>query len=49
MPGRPMKGYATAPASLLADKPALSAWLERSFEAIAKMPAKEKKAPKEKA
>jgi TfoX/Sxy family transcriptional regulator of competence genes len=48
MPGRPMKGYAAAPASLLADKPALSAWLERSFEGIAKMPAKEK-APKKKA
>src|SRR5690348_3631491 len=27
MPGRPMKGYAVVPPALLADKPALSAWL----------------------
>jgi TfoX/Sxy family transcriptional regulator of competence genes len=46
MPGRPMKGFAVAPPSLLADKPALSAWLERSCEAVAAMPPKEKEAPK---
>jgi len=43
MPGRPMKGYAVAPAALLADKPALSRWLERSFEAAAALPPKRKK------
>src|SRR5438874_8088392 len=37
MPGRPMRGYAVAPKSLLADKPALTGWLERSFEAAAKL------------
>ena len=46
MAGRPMKGYAIAPEKLLADKPALSRWLERSFESAAAMPAKEKKPAK---
>jgi hypothetical protein len=32
-----------APPALLADKPALSRWLERAFEGAAAMPAKEKK------
>jgi TfoX/Sxy family transcriptional regulator of competence genes len=44
MPGRPMKGYATAPESLLQDKRALLGWLERSFEETAKLPPKAKKA-----
>ncbi|HEY8695764.1 MAG TPA: TfoX/Sxy family protein [Chloroflexota bacterium] len=43
MPGRAMKGYAVAPPALLANKPALSGWLERSFEGAAAMPPKEKK------
>ncbi|MBV9119503.1 MAG: TfoX/Sxy family protein, partial [Chloroflexi bacterium] len=43
MPGRPMKGYAVAPAALLADRPALSGWLERAFDAAARLPAKETK------
>ncbi|HLY67549.1 MAG TPA: TfoX/Sxy family protein [Chloroflexota bacterium] len=43
MPGRAMKGYAVAPEELLRDKPALSRWLERSFESAAKLPPKEKK------
>ena len=43
MAGRPMKGYAVAPESLLTDKPALAGWLERSFHEIAKLPPKEKK------
>ena len=46
MPGRPMQGYAVAPPSLLADKPALSRWLESSFESAAKLPAKERKPKK---
>jgi TfoX/Sxy family transcriptional regulator of competence genes len=46
MAGRPMKGYAVAPEALLKDKPVLARWLERSFEAAAKMPVKEKKPPK---
>ena len=49
MPGRAMKGYAVAPAALLADKPALSRWLERSFEGAAALPPKEKKPKKAKA
>jgi len=46
MPGRPMRGYAVAAHALLNEKPALSRWLELelSFEAIAAMPPKEKKA-----
>ena len=48
MAGRPMRGYLTAPEAILADKQALSGWLARSFEAVARMPAKEKKAPKKK-
>ncbi|HEX6513452.1 MAG TPA: TfoX/Sxy family protein [Chloroflexota bacterium] len=48
MPGRPMRGYAVAPPALLADKPALSAWLERAFEAAAQLPPKEKKPAKRK-
>ncbi|HVA23768.1 MAG TPA: TfoX/Sxy family protein [Chloroflexota bacterium] len=43
MPGRAMKGYAVVPPGLLADKPALSSWLERSLEGAAAMPPKEKK------
>lgn len=43
MPGRPMKGYAVAPAELLANKAVISRWLERSFEAAAKLPAKDAK------
>src|SRR5581483_7201370 len=46
MAGRSMKGYAIAPAALLQDKPKLSGWLERAFEAAARMPPKEKKPKK---
>jgi len=46
MPGRAMTGYAVAPAALLADKAKLSHWLERSFEAAAKLPPKEAKPKK---
>lgn len=44
MPGRPMKGYAVAPESLLRDKRALASWLERCFEETAKLPPKQTKA-----
>ena len=40
MPGRPMAGSVVAPAALLADKPALTRWIERAHEAAAKLPAK---------
>jgi TfoX/Sxy family transcriptional regulator of competence genes len=43
MPGRPMTGYAIAPESLLTDKPALSAWLDRALQGAAALPPKEKK------
>ncbi|SRR5581483_4624290 len=43
MPGRPMRGYAIAPATLLQDKPSLARWLDRAVEAAAKLPAKTKK------
>jgi TfoX/Sxy family transcriptional regulator of competence genes len=46
MPGRAMKGYAVAPEALLTDKAELSGWLERSFEAVARLPAKETKPKK---
>jgi TfoX/Sxy family transcriptional regulator of competence genes len=46
MPGRRMGGYAVAPAALLADKPALTRWLERAFEAAVKVAPKEPKARK---
>ncbi len=44
MPGRPMKGYAVVPESmLLGDRPALRAWLQRSLDAALKLPVKEPK------
>ena len=49
MAGRAMKGYAIAPPQLLKDKPALTRWLERAFEAAAKIPPKEAKPRKPKA
>mgnify|MGYP001176977048 CR=1 FL=1 len=49
MAGRMMKGYAVAPEALLQDRPALTGWLERAFEAAAKLPLKEAKPRKAKA
>jgi TfoX/Sxy family transcriptional regulator of competence genes len=40
MPGRPMKGYATLPADVVADDGALDAWLGRSLAFVATLPQK---------
>ena len=40
MPGRPMKGYAVLPETVLTDAASLRDWVGRSFESIATMPAK---------
>jgi len=44
MPGRAMKGYATLPEALLGEPDVLRNWVARSFEAIAVLPPKERKA-----
>ena len=38
MPGRPMKGFACLPASLLEDPEATFAWVERAFAHVAALP-----------
>jgi TfoX/Sxy family transcriptional regulator of competence genes len=40
MPGRPMKGYATLPADVVADDQALDAWLERALAFARTLPPK---------
>ncbi|HTS15417.1 MAG TPA: TfoX/Sxy family protein [Candidatus Sulfotelmatobacter sp.] len=40
MPGRPMKGYLTAPPSLLADEATLRTWLARTAEFARTLPPK---------
>ena len=40
MPGRTMRGYATLPADVVADDPALDEWLRRSFAFTGTLPAK---------
>ena len=44
MPGRPMTGFATLPASVLADPDELNRWLTRAWEHALAMPAKQPKA-----
>jgi TfoX/Sxy family transcriptional regulator of competence genes len=44
MPGRPMKEYVVAPASLLADRPALKKRIAQSLDYVASLPAKKAKA-----
>ena len=40
MPGRPMKGYAVVPPSIVADDRAIAPWLERAFAHGRSMPPK---------
>jgi TfoX N-terminal domain len=40
MPGRPMKGYAIVPPSIVADDAAIAEWLERAFGHGRSLPAK---------
>jgi TfoX/Sxy family transcriptional regulator of competence genes len=40
MPGRPMKGFVTAPPEMLADEPALRAWLARTADFARTLPPK---------
>jgi TfoX/Sxy family transcriptional regulator of competence genes len=40
MPGRPMRGYVTAPPAMLADEPTLCAWLARTAEYARTLPPK---------
>jgi TfoX N-terminal domain len=42
MPGRPMKGYAIVPPSIVSDDAALDRWLERAFAHGRSLPAKKK-------
>lgn len=46
--GRPMKGYVSVPAAIVAEPERLREWVQRAFEFAAGLPAKEKKAPKAK-
>src|SRR5882672_5461162 len=46
--GRPMKGYVTVPAAIVAEPERLREWVQRAFEFSAALPAKEKKPPKPK-
>jgi len=46
--GRPMKGFATVPAAIVAEPGRLCEWVHRAFEYSASLPAKEKKPPKAK-
>jgi len=46
--GRPMKGYVTVPAAIVAEPERLREWMQRAFEHAAALPAKEKKPPKAK-
>jgi hypothetical protein len=41
MPGRPMRGFVTLPASIRDDAERLNSWLERAFAAALAMPPKE--------
>jgi TfoX/Sxy family transcriptional regulator of competence genes len=43
MPGRPMREYACVPPAMLADRPALEAWLARSLAYVSTLPPKQKK------
>jgi TfoX/Sxy family transcriptional regulator of competence genes len=40
MPGKPMKGYATLPADVVADDGRLDAWIERAITYVKTLPAK---------
>jgi TfoX/Sxy family transcriptional regulator of competence genes len=40
MPGKPMKGYATLPADVVADDGRLDAWIERAIAYVKTLPAK---------
>ena len=42
--GRPMRGYVTVPADLLADPEQVRRWLQRAFDYAAALPPKQKKA-----
>jgi hypothetical protein len=42
MPGRPMKGYAIVPPSIVANDAALASWLERAFANGRSLPPKKK-------
>ncbi len=46
MPGRPMKEYATFPASLIEEPAALTPWLERSLAYVLSLPPKAPKKPR---
>ena len=48
MPGRPMREYVVLPGAVIADKRALSAWLNKSLAHTASLPPKTKTAGKRK-